>query len=127
MSDNTGSCQCSGGPKMIFACSGAADVGELSDAVARKMTRESIAKMSCLAGIGGRVGGVMKMAEVASQILAIDGCSGACAKHCLEQAGFENFEHLRLADLGMIKGETEVSEENIDRAVIAASEKIQMH
>ena len=40
---------------MIFACSGAADVGAVADQAARKMTRDGTGKMFCLAGIGGRV------------------------------------------------------------------------
>jgi len=30
---------CSAGPKLIFSCSGAADVGELADQTTRKLTR----------------------------------------------------------------------------------------
>ena len=48
-------CACGGAPKLIFACSGGADVGELADQAARTMTRNGQGKMFCLAGIGGRV------------------------------------------------------------------------
>ena len=51
---------CRGGPKLIFACSGAADVGEIADRAARELTKNGLGKMFCLAGIGGRVGGIMK-------------------------------------------------------------------
>ena len=51
---------CSAAPKLIFACSGAADVGAIADQAARKLTREGKGKMFCLAGIGGRVSGIMK-------------------------------------------------------------------
>ncbi|MCX5637405.1 MAG: hypothetical protein NTX52_06900, partial [Planctomycetota bacterium] len=30
---------CSAGPKLIFACSGAADVGQIADQAARKLTK----------------------------------------------------------------------------------------
>ena len=33
------SCECSGGPKLIFACSGAAVVGAIADQAARKMKK----------------------------------------------------------------------------------------
>ena len=46
---------CSGGPKLIFACSGAADVGEISDRAARKLSKDGIGAMFCLAGVGGRI------------------------------------------------------------------------
>ena len=32
--------ECTGGDKLIFACSGAADDGEISDRAARKLTRD---------------------------------------------------------------------------------------
>ena len=35
-------CSCSGGPKLIFACSGVADVGEIADKAARKLTKEAM-------------------------------------------------------------------------------------
>ena len=102
------SCGCSTGPKLIFSCSGAADVGALADQVARKLNHERAGKMFCLAGIGGRVSGIMKSTEAASSILAIDGCALDCTKKSLEEAGFTRFDHLRLTDLGYEKGKTEV-------------------
>jgi uncharacterized metal-binding protein len=106
-------CACSAGPKLIFSCSGAADVGELADRAARKLTREKQGKMFCLAGIGGRVSGILKSTEAAVSILAIDGCALDCAKKSLEEAGFKRVNHLRLSDLGFEKGETSVNESNI--------------
>jgi uncharacterized metal-binding protein len=107
------SCACSAGPQLIFSCSGAADVGALADQASRKLTREGAGKMFCLAGIGGRVSGIMKSTEAASSILAIDGCALDCTKKSLEEAGFKQFKHLRLADLGFEKGKTEVDAESI--------------
>ena len=40
---------------VVYACSGCSDAGELADRIARRLTREGAAEMSCLAGIGGRV------------------------------------------------------------------------
>jgi uncharacterized metal-binding protein len=102
------SCSCSAGPKLIFSCSGAADVGALADQAARKLNKEGSGKMFCMAGIGGRVSGIMKSTEAAASILAIDGCALDCTKKSLEEAGFKQFNHLRLADLGFEKGKTEV-------------------
>ena len=107
----SGGCGCSAAPQLIFSCSGAADVGELADQTARKLSRDGNGKMFCLAGIGGRVSGIIKSTEAAASILAIDGCPLDCTKKSLEEAGFKNFNHLRLTDLGFEKGKTEV---NID-------------
>lgn len=104
---------CGGGPTLIFACSGAADVGQIADQAARKMTKNGAGKMFCLAGVGGRISGIMKTTESASRILAIDGCELDCAKELLKQAGFTGFEHLRITNLGMQKGKTTVTEQNV--------------
>lgn len=113
-------CFCEAAPRLIFACSGAADVGAIADRAARKLTDEGLGKMFCLAGIGGRVQGIMKTTEAASGILAIDGCELDCAKSCLEQAGFSVFDHLRVSDLGMEKGASPPGTERIQRVVNAA-------
>ncbi len=108
---------CTGAPTLIFACSGAADVGALSDRAARKLTTDGAGKMFCLAGIGGRVPGIMKTSQEADNILAMDGCSLDCVKLSLEQAGFSGFDHMRVTDLGLEKGKSPVTDENIATVV----------
>lgn len=116
--------ECCEGPKLIFACSGAADVGAVADRAARKLTLDGTGKMFCLAGIGGRVSGLIKTTQAASKLLAIDGCDLDCVKHCLTQAGFQTFEHIRLSDLGMEKGSTAVNDENIAKVAASAADRI---
>ena len=113
---------CCGGTKLIFACSGTADVGEIADQAARQLTKEGAGKMFCLAGVGGRVEGIMKTTEAADTILAIDGCSLDCVKKTLEQAGFDRFTHLRVTNLGMEKGKTQMREENITQVTTKGTE-----
>ena len=115
---------CKGGPKLIFACSGAADVGEIADRAARKMAKEGAGKMFCTVGIGGRVQGILKATEAASDILVIDGCPLNCTKASLEQAGFKDFKHLQLADLGMEKGKSPASSENVEKVVAKGAQML---
>lgn len=110
-------CSCSSGPKLIFSCSGAADVGELADRASRALTQKGSGKMFCLAGIGGRISGIVKSTEAAASILAIDGCTLDCARKSLEEAGFKRINHLRLTDLGFEKGSTEVDADSIAQVV----------
>ncbi len=117
-------CACNAAPKLIFSCSGGADVGALADQAARKLTRDGCGKMFCLAGIGGRVSGIMKTTEAASRILAIDGCPLDCAKKTLEQAGFANISHMRLSDIGFEKGRSEPSETAISQVAQKAMEQL---
>lgn len=123
MSDKN-ACACGAAPKLIFACSGAADVGAVADQAARKLTKDGVGKMFCLAGVGGRVSGIMATTESAARILAIDGCPLNCVKNCLEQAGFTKYEHLQLADLGMEKGKTPPTPETVTKAATAGAAKL---
>lgn len=118
------SCSCSGGPKLIFACSGAADVGEIADRATRQLSKEGVGKMFCTAGLGGRVSGIIKTTESADKILAIDGCPLNCVKKSLEQAGFNEFEHLQLADLGLEKSSSPATQDNITKVATKAKEMI---
>ena len=99
-------CACSAAPKFIFPCSGASDVGGLFDQAARQMAKDGTGKMYCLAGIGGRVDAIMANTQAAAKLLVIDGCSQECARKTLELAGFKQFEHLKLEEMGFKKGET---------------------
>lgn len=111
-------CACSTAPTLIFACSGAADVGEVADRAARHMTREGHGKMYCLAGVGGRVNDMLVNTRAAGAILAIDGCDKDCARSTLEQAGFAAAAHVRLSDLGMQKGKSPATDDAIARVVV---------
>jgi uncharacterized metal-binding protein len=104
---------CGAAAQVIFACSGSADVGKIADLAARKLMDEGVGKMSCLAGVGGRVKVIIDTTQAAQTILAIDGCPLQCARNTLEQAGFKKFEHLCLSDLGMVKAKTPVTEEAV--------------
>lgn len=124
MSEHQKPCACGSAPKLIFPCSGAADVGAIADQAARKLSREGAGKMFCLAGIGGRVDGIVKSTEVAAKILVIDGCPLQCAKKTLENAGFKQFEYVNLSELGMSKGQTEPNDANIARVAKVGNDKL---
>lgn len=107
------SCGCSKGPKVIYACSGSSDVGEITDRAARKLSADGAGKMTCIAGIGGRAGALLDIADAADYILALDGCPQNCAKKTLELAGYKDFGHIGLYDLGLPKGKSPATEKNI--------------
>lgn len=110
------------GPTLIFACSGAADVGGVADQAARKLHADGVGKMFCLAAIGGGINSYLESTDKAGMILAIDGCPVECAKHTLEEAGFMEFKHLQLNKHGLVKGKTGITPEAIDVAVNAGKQ-----
>jgi uncharacterized metal-binding protein len=107
---------------VVYACSGCSDAGELADRIARQLSRDGVARMSCLAGIGGRVKSLVTTAEKAGRILVVDGCPLNCARHTLRLAGFQNVDHLELHRIGIRKGSCPVTQERISAGVQAARE-----
>ena len=102
--------------KTVFACSGAADLGEISDLVARKLHQDDVRQMKCLAFIGG---GIQDMIDSVkdSNMLVIDGCPLDCGKLTMEKNDITDFCHLRLTDLGYTKGQTPASTKVVDEIV----------
>lgn len=117
-------CACSGKTMIVLSCSGAADVGELADRAARLLSKKTCVKMGCLAGIGGNISGFIASANGAELIIVIDGCAVSCAKKTLETHGVKNFKHLKVTDCGFEKGNSPVTEENIEKVFKYAKEFI---
>ena len=97
----------------VFSCSGASDVGGIADGVARSLSAGGVAKMYCLAGIGARVEQIVNNAAAAERLISVDGCDNDCSRKLLEAAGFKPALHVRITDLGMEKGNTEITPERI--------------
>ena len=111
-------CTCGGKNVLIFSCSGAADVGALSDQVARKLSKDGKGKMYCMAAVGAGISEKIAPIKTAATV-TIDGCPSLCAKKVLENAGFTPKSYM-LEDFGYKKGKTEVT----IAAISDASEKI---
>ena len=94
----TNKCCQSNNNVMILACSGASNVGQLSNQAAIELTREGYGKMFCLAGIGGQLSGFVQSAKDVPSLVAIDGCQVGCAKAILDQAGIETKNYIVLTD-----------------------------
>jgi len=108
-------CSCSQDGAIVLACSGASDVGQISDLTARKLRDCGIFKMSCLALVGAGIETSIESFKKAD-VLVIDGCPMDCGKKIMERNGLNNYKYLRLSDIGMTKGSTPANDENIDLA-----------
>lgn len=115
-------CLCGTSDYNVVSCSGASDLGQLSDVIARKLRDNKVRKMNCLTMIAIDDQPLINAFKEAN-VLAIDGCPKDCAKKILEKAGIENFNHLRLTDLGYQKGKSPVTE-NLINEVYAKAEII---
>jgi uncharacterized metal-binding protein len=112
---------CKPAAKLVFACSGSADVGKICDLAARKLSEGGVGKMFCLAGVGGRVKTIMDGTKAAQTMLVLDGCPLQCGRNTMQQAGFKKFEYLCLSDLGMEKGKTAVTDDVVAKVVHRAT------
>ena len=105
MSDQS-SC-CCGGTKaknvLLYACSGGANVAEMSDRAARQLMREGLGSMFCLAGLGADLPNMVQQAKNADLNLVIDGCPVDCGRKIFERHGLKNVQYVRVTDLGIEK------------------------
>jgi uncharacterized metal-binding protein len=104
----------------VLSCSGCSHAGELADLTARRLNEIGAAKMSCLAGVGGRVKSIMTTIQRAPELLMIDGCPLECGANSLRLAGITEFKHLKLHELGVRKHDSEVSDAAVNRLADSA-------
>lgn len=104
----------------VLACSGCSHAGELADLTARWLNEQGVAKMSCLAGVGGHVKSITTTVQSAPELLMIDGCPLECGANTLRLVGITEFQHLKLHEHGVRKHETEVTPATVQRLADAA-------
>lgn len=90
-------------PPLVYSCSGCSSAAQMANHLAIRLDRDGAAEMSCIAGVGGGVPGLVKTARSGRRILALDGCVLACARACLAREGLVPDAHVVLADHGVKK------------------------
>jgi uncharacterized metal-binding protein len=118
-------CLCEAGEVLIFPCSGGSNCGQIANQAAIQLTEEGIGRIYCLAGIGAHDSAMIDTAKVVKRVLAIDGCSTACAKRILEHAGVMVTDYLDVNREGITKShDFKLSFEDISSIVAKAKERI---
>ena len=100
---------------LLYACSGGANVAEISDAAARTLMAQGRGAMFCLAGLGADIPAMIQTARDADLNLVIDGCPLDCAKKTFDRHGLTNYRQIKVTDLGIEK----------TKGVRATSEQVQ--
>lgn len=90
-------------PPLVYACSGCSSAAQMANQLALWLDRAGAAEMSCIAGVGGGVTGLVRTAQAGRPILALDGCVLHCVSACLARAGVRADAHLTLSDYGVAK------------------------
>ena len=88
---------------LVYSCSGCSSAAQMANHLALQLDRAGVAEMSCIAGVGGGVTGLVRTAQSRRPILALDGCLLKCVSACLANAGVVADRHLVLSDYGVKK------------------------
>lgn len=88
---------------LVYSCSGCSNIAQLANQLALELDRDNTAEMSCIAGVGGGVKKLVKLAQSGRPIIALDGCALHCVKHCLSQQGVSATHHFTLSEFGLKK------------------------
>lgn len=113
---------------LVYSCSGCSSAAQLANHVAVRLHRQGAAEMSCIAGLGGDVKALVRLArraqEQARPILAIDGCALVCVKSTLARHGVVPTRHLALWEMGVRKRVREDFDATEADAALAAAGRI---
>lgn len=88
---------------IVYSCSGCSTAAQMANHIAIKLDRDKIAEMSCIAGVGGDVPSLVRVAKTAETIIALDGCQLKCTQNILARHGIKPNHHIVLSDLGVVK------------------------
>ena len=88
---------------LVYSCSGCSSAAQMANYVAIKLDRSGLAEMSCIAGVGGDVPTLVRVAQSGRPIIALDGCKLHCVRNCLRRHGMEPTVHHTLTDYGIKK------------------------
>lgn len=88
---------------LVYSCSGCSSAAQTANQVALELDRLGVAEMSCIAGIGGDVPSLVKLAKSGRPVAVIDGCPLVCARSCLARHGVTPDAAWQLAEHGVRK------------------------
>lgn len=109
---------------LIYSCSGCSNVAQLANDVALHIDQTGRAEMSCIAGVGGGVPALVRVAQSGRPVIAIDGCQLHCAEACLQKADVTPNHHVRLYDLDYKKRNKQKATEAQFTEVVELVEKL---
>lgn len=88
---------------LVYSCSGVSNLAQMANAIAISLDRGGLAKMSCIAGVGGDVKALVRVATSERQVVALDGCPLACVKSCLARHNVDPTVHHVFTNFGLKK------------------------
>ena len=90
-------------PALVYACSGASNLGQLTNEIAIRLDRAGLAEMSCAEAIGIEASPPYAAALSGQPVITISGCPLACADRLLAGHGVEVTHSIQLENRGVQK------------------------
>ncbi len=88
---------------LVYACSGASNLGQLTNEIAIRLDRSGLAEMSCAEAVGIEAGAPYAAALSGRPVVAISGCPLACASRLLVEHGVTVTSAFQLENRGVLK------------------------
>jgi len=88
---------------LVYSCSGCSSAAQLANTLAIRLDRLGVAEMSCIAGLGGDVPSLVRLARSGRPILALDGCPLVCVQATLRRHDITPDGHVVLSRFGVRK------------------------
>jgi uncharacterized metal-binding protein len=86
---------------LVYACSGASNLGQLANEIALRLDRLGLAELVCLTEVGAEDGGAPSSSG--RPVLAISGCASGCCAAMLVRHGISPASSIVLAERGVAK------------------------
>jgi uncharacterized metal-binding protein len=85
---------------LVYACSGASNLGQLANEIALRLDRLGLAELVCATEVGAKDGDGQGSSR---PVVAISGCIGGCCAAMLNRHGIEVSRSVILAERGVAK------------------------
>lgn len=111
---------------IIFACDGAASVGQIANYVAIELTNRNIgARMCCTSALGAESETHIGIAKRAKKTIVINGCASRCVSKIFERLGIKIDHEFVIQDMGVKKIPTlDIDEEEAKRIADEIARKV---
>lgn len=111
---------------LVYSCSGCSSAAQTANQVALQLDRRGVAEMSCIAGVGGDVPHLLKIAKSGRPIIGIDGCVLACVKSSLARHDITPRWYHQLQDYGVKKRyHTDFDPEQVEAVIAEVTASVQ--
>lgn len=109
-----------GKKRIIFPCAGVANVGQISNETALRLSEEGYGAATCIALFGTGDAGLKQRIDEADEVTVIDGCPVVCGAKIAAAQGINPAQHIVITDLGIGKAYSRNFTEDDVETVVSA-------